>query len=100
MGIPGLPSKWAMRERLTFIEARLYWAGRINRADLIEQFGIQMAQASKDLTLYQTLAPRNIVYDKRLKTYQASDRFAPLVLRIDAGNENYIKWLSDSVQPA
>ena len=79
-----MPSKWAQRERLTFIEARLYWAGRANRADLIEQFGIQMAQASKDLTLYQTLAPANIVYDKRLKTYRASDRFAPLLLKIDA----------------
>jgi hypothetical protein len=79
-----LPSKWAVRERLTFIEARLYWAGRVNRADLIEQFGIQMAQASKDLTLYQALAHDNIVYDKRQKTYRASDRFAPLLLKIDA----------------
>ena len=79
-----IPSKWAARERLTFIEARLYWAGRVNRADLIEQFGIQMAQASKDLTLYQGLAPRNIVYDKSQKTYRASDRFAPLLLKSSA----------------
>jgi hypothetical protein len=43
-----------------------------------------MAQASKDLTLYQTLAPGNIIYDKQLKTYRASDRFAPLLLKIDA----------------
>jgi hypothetical protein len=67
-----------------FIEARLYWAGRVNRADLIDQFGIQIAQASKDLTLYQALAPANIVYDKSLKTYRASDRFAPLLLKSDA----------------
>jgi hypothetical protein len=80
----GLPSKWAVRERLMFIEARLYWAGRANRADLIEQFGIQMAQASKDLTLYQGLAPGNIVYDKSQKTYRPSDRFAPLLLKSSA----------------
>jgi hypothetical protein len=80
----GLPSKWAIKQRLMFIEARLYWAGRVNRADLIDQFGIQMAQASKDLTLYQTLVPANIVYDKSQKTYRASDRFAPLLLKCDA----------------
>jgi hypothetical protein len=79
----GLPSKWAIKQRLMFIEARLYWAGRVNRTDLIDQFGIQMAQASKDLTLYQTLAPANIVYDKSHKTYRASDRFAPLLLNCD-----------------
>ncbi len=81
---PGLPLKWAINQRLTFIEARLYWAGRVNRADLIDQFGIQMAQASKDLTLYQALAPASIVYDKRQKTYRASDRFAPLLIKYDA----------------
>jgi hypothetical protein len=80
----GLPSKWAIKQRLMFIEARLHWAGRVNRADLIDQFSIQMAQASKDLTLYQTLAPANIVYDKSQKTYRASDRFAPLLLNCDA----------------
>jgi hypothetical protein len=31
----GLPSKWAIKQRLMFIEARLYWAGRVNRTDLI-----------------------------------------------------------------
>lgn len=80
----GLPTKWAITQRLTFIEARLYWAGRVNRADLIDQFGIQVAQASKDLTLYQALAPANIVYDKSRKTYRASDRFASLLLKSDA----------------
>jgi hypothetical protein len=84
MDASGLPAKWAMRERLTFIEARLYWAGHVNRADLIEQFGIKIAQASKDLTLYQTLAPGNIVYDKSLKTYLASERFVPLLLKTRA----------------
>jgi hypothetical protein len=84
MDASGVPAKWAVRERLTFIEARLYWAGHVNRADLIEQFGIKIAQASKDLTLYQTLAPANIVYDKSLKTYCASERFVPLLLKTSA----------------
>jgi hypothetical protein len=79
-----LPSKWTATQRLTFIEARLYWAGRVNRADLISQFGIKMAQASKDLTAYQALAPTNIVYDKSQKTYRASERFAPLMLSCEA----------------
>jgi hypothetical protein len=84
MDAVGLPSKWAMRERLMFLEARLFWAGRVNRADLIEQFGIQIAQASKDMTFYQALAPGNMVYDKSQKTYRASDRFAPLLLKSNA----------------
>jgi hypothetical protein len=84
MDSAGLPSKWAMRERLMFIEARLYWAGRVNRADLIDKFGIQMAQASKDLTLYQAIAAGNIVYDKSQKTYRASEGFVPLLLKSSA----------------
>ncbi len=84
MDVLGLPAKWVIRQRLMFIEARLYWAGRVNRADLIDQFGIQMAQASKDLMLYQTVAPANIVYDKSQKTYRASDQFAPLLLKCSA----------------
>jgi hypothetical protein len=46
--------------RLEFIEFRLFWEGSINRADLVEAFGVSVPQASKDLTLYQERAPAHV----------------------------------------
>ncbi len=67
--------RWTVERRLAFLEQRLFWEGRVNRADLIERFGISINQASADLTRYQTLAPGNLVYDKSRKTYVAGPRF-------------------------
>lgn len=70
---------WSARQRLAFIETRLFWCGRINRADLASAFGIHISAASKDLTDYQNLAPRNAVYDKSAKVYKTGPRFAPVL---------------------
>jgi len=78
------PLRWSVERRLAFIEFRLYWEGRVNRADLMRQFGISINQASADLTRYQALAPDNLVYDKRAKHYRASPRFRPLLQAPDA----------------
>ena len=59
--------RWGVERRLEFIEFRLYWEGRINRADIVDQFGVSVPQASKDLSRYQELAPDNIAYDRREK---------------------------------
>ena len=75
--------RWGVERRLEFIEFRLYWEGGINRIDIMDQFGISMPQASKDLTLYQELAPGNMAYDKSEKRYLAAVRFAPRFLRPD-----------------
>jgi predicted DNA-binding transcriptional regulator YafY len=69
--------------RLEFIEFRLFWEGGVNRADLMDAFGISVPQASKDLSLYQEQAPGNVVYDKRAKRYVASEAFKPLFLDSD-----------------
>lgn len=66
--------------RLEFIEFRLYWERKINRADLTEYFGISILQASKDLSKYQELAPNNLVYDKNKKYYCASPQFEPKLI--------------------
>jgi hypothetical protein len=68
---------WFAQQRLRFIEARLFWTGRVNRADLIGTFGVHKSAASKDLTDYQSLAPRNAVYDRSDKAYKAGSRFIP-----------------------
>lgn len=67
--------KWGVERRLEFIEFRLFWEGSINRADLVEVFGVSVPQASKDLTLYQERAPGNVEYDTRGKRYVAAEKF-------------------------
>jgi hypothetical protein len=75
--------KWGVERRLEFIEFRLFWEGGVNRADLIEMFGVSVPQASKDLTLYQERAPQNAVYDKSAKRYVAGEGFTPVFLDPD-----------------
>ncbi|WP_213286700.1 YafY family protein [Bradyrhizobium sp. sGM-13] len=75
--------RWGVERRLEFIEFRLLWEGGVNRADLIDTFGISVPQASKDLSLYQEQAPGNVVYDKSAKRYVASEDFKPLYLDSD-----------------
>ena len=72
--------KWGVERRLEFIEFRLFWEGRVNRADIIDRFAVSVPQASKDLTLYQERAPQNAIYDKSAKRYVAGEKFEPCFL--------------------
>lgn len=76
--------RWGVERRLEFIEFRLFWEGGVNRSDIVDEFGVSVPQASKDLSLYQEHAPRNIEYDRRQKRYFASDRFEPAFISLDA----------------
>ena len=73
--------RWGVEKRLEFIEFRLYWEGGINRADITEQFGVSVPQASNDLSLYENTVPGNLAYDKSAKRYVASAKFAPVFLK-------------------
>ncbi len=75
---------WGFRQRLEFIEFRLFWEGRLNRGDLIDFFGISRPQASLDLARYIELAPKNIRYDRKRKTYLASGTFTPAFGRAES----------------
>lgn len=68
----------AQRERLLHIDFKLYFLGSINRTDLVSRFGIKEAAASRDLSLYKSLASKNIEYDTKAKTYIQRDGFVPL----------------------
>lgn len=72
--------RWGVEKRLEFIEFRLFWEGGINRADIVDQFGVSVPQASKDLTLYEEKAPGNLIYDKSAKRYKAADDFKPVFM--------------------
>ncbi|MGN2434299.1 WYL domain-containing protein [Pseudomonas viridiflava] len=69
---------WFSQQRLQFIEARLFWSGRINRSDLMEHYSIHRSAASEDIAEYLRLAPRNAVYDRSSKVYRAGKRFLPI----------------------
>ena len=101
--------RWGVEKRLEFIEFRLYWEGGINRADITEQFGVSVPQASKDLTLYEEKAPGNLLYDKSAKRYLAASDLKPVFL--EPASSLYLaqlcthsaqigslheKWLSDA----
>jgi len=76
--------RWGVEKRLEFIEFRLFWEGRINRADIMDQFGVSVPQASKDLSLYEEKAPGNLAYDKSEKRYRAARKFKPVFLKPEA----------------
>lgn len=76
--------RWGVELRLEFVEFRLFWEGHVNRGDLMDMFGISVQQASTDLNRYLGLAPDNMAYDKRAKTYVRGAAFAPLFLKPDA----------------
>ncbi|WP_234026243.1 WYL domain-containing protein [Qipengyuania thermophila] len=73
-----------MEQKLQFIEFRLFWEGHVNRADLMDTFGVSLNQASGDLNRYIALAPDNMVYDKSGKTYVRSPAFSPHFMKPDA----------------
>lgn len=69
---------YALRQRLATIDCLVDQYGTINRAVLCDLFGISVPQASLDLAAYQEMAPQNLVYDKRQKTYVRSPYFQRL----------------------
>lgn len=68
----------AQRERLVHIDFKSRFFGAFNRNDLVCRFGIKAAAATRDISLYKDLAPNNLVYDTKVKTYIVSDAFRPL----------------------
>lgn len=86
--------RWGTERRLEFIEFRVYWEGGIRRADLTDMFGVSVPQASSDLSLYQELAPGNLVYDSSEKRYVATDRFQAVFC--DVSPERYLAYLKDA----
>lgn len=68
----------AQRERLAYIDFRLYFIGQIGRPDITNRFGVAPAGATRDLALYREIAPKNIEFDGRNKTYRIGRTFSPI----------------------
>jgi hypothetical protein len=80
----GRKPRWGASQRLEFIEFRLFWDGVLNRADIIDRFGVSAAQASTDLALYKDLASENFEYDASQKHFVATDGFTPRIFQPNA----------------
>jgi hypothetical protein len=79
------------RDRLAFVELRLRFIGEIRRQDLMTRFAIQSAAASRDLALYKEMAPGNLDYDPKGKSYVLGPSFHPV---FDFAPERVLSWLA------
>lgn len=79
------------RDRLAFVDLRVRFIGDIRRKDLVTRFGIQAAAASRDLALYRKIAPGNIDYDSKCKSYVLGLGFQPV---FNFQPERVLSWLT------
>lgn len=80
----------AQRERLAFLELRVFFTGELRRLDIESRFGVKPAAASRDLSLYRDLAPHNLDYDAVSRCYRPTPVFKP-VNEFQA--ERVLSWL-------
>lgn len=73
-----------VERRLEFLEFRLAWEGLIQRSHLVDFFGISLQQASADLNRYLAMAPTNMEYDLRRRSYVRTKNFKPLFISRDS----------------
>lgn len=62
---------------MEYIERCLFWKGELQRADLVEHFGINPAQVATDFSTYMAIAPGNMTYNKSKKRYVPHPEFVP-----------------------
>lgn len=63
------------RERLNYLEFRVFFTGQVTRVDLIKRFGVSEAAATRDLATYRELAAGNIEIDPVAKHYRIQPKF-------------------------
>lgn len=67
----------SQRERLAYIDFRLYFLGEVRRQDLLDRFGIAPAVATRDFAQYKELFLANIEFDGKTKSYIIGKNFSP-----------------------
>lgn len=71
--------KHAQRDRLLYLDRCFAWRGRANRRDLMDRFGLSVAQAAIDFRTYLALAGAGApVYDSEKRAYLALPDHRPL----------------------
>jgi hypothetical protein len=69
---------FAQKQRLSFIDFSLMFKGSVSRKELTAKFEMGMANATRDLAVYKELAPDNIEFDQKERTYFQANTFKPL----------------------
>lgn len=59
----------AQRQRLAFIEFRVWFHGEVARRHVLERFEVATAAGTRDMALYRELAPGNVQYEQKLYRY-------------------------------
>ena len=67
--------KFVTRQRLQFIEVMAYYTGTISRSMLARAYGISDPAATKDLKMYNELAPNNLEYNPSLFSFVPTASF-------------------------
>lgn len=98
--MPASASRWSVERRLDYIAARLKWEGRINRADLVERFGVSPNQATADLKRFETLHPGALRYDTRAKTYRAGRGLPPADMAAAMDLLRELRLIAEGMLPA
>lgn len=90
----------AQRERIAYLEMRAWFTGELRRPDIESRFGVRPAAASRDISAYRELAPKNIEYDPAGRCYRPTRSFRPVTA---FQPERVLTWLSqgfgDGVDP-
>lgn len=89
--------RWSAKQRIKFIETRLFWEGKISRKDVTDYYDISIPQATNDFKQYLELAPGNMIYDKSAKQYVATPNFKPLSGQ-QSGEDYFSKLLTEEFQ--
>jgi hypothetical protein len=77
--------KWNTRQRLAYIETRAYYTGRVARSDVAQTFAMSDPAATKDLKLYNNLAPDNLIYKQSEFGFIPAASFKPMFSDLNPG---------------
>lgn len=67
--------KWQTRQRLQYIEILAFYTGIVSRSEVARAFGISDAAATKDLKLYNDIAPENLNYQHSVFGFVPTNEF-------------------------
>jgi hypothetical protein len=81
----------SQRNRLSFVDLRLWLIGEIRRQNLVARFGIQSPAATRNLSYSKELGPRNLDYETKGKVYVRGEWFRPV---FDFSTERVLTLLS------
>lgn len=69
---------FAQKQRLAYIDFKLYFTGMVTRSEIVSHFELGLAAATRDLKFYKDNAPENMAYDNVEKKYFITTQFKPI----------------------